>query len=156
MFFNFLIWFDIKDSRSCDVLIHEKSLHNLFVICIASHVCLTSICLDKIYDYVYHVFLQTKVLTAIFSLPHGDFLSSWCSSELPMKEEDGAIEYDSFAAAGWVLDVFPLINPRNPPILEFTAVSNSMPQASYAHQRTSLFVKVIANLHCFVPTICEG
>ncbi|KAF3436366.1 hypothetical protein FNV43_RR23458 [Rhamnella rubrinervis] len=97
----------------------------------------------------------TKVLTAIFSLPHGDFLSSWCSSELPMKEEDGSIEYDSFAAAGWVLDVFSSINPRDPPSLEFTAVSHSMPQASYAHQRTSLFVKVIANLHCFVPTICE-
>lgn len=73
-----------------------------------------------------------------------------------MKEEDGSIEYDSFAAAGWVLDVFSSINPRNPPSLEFTAVSSSMPQASYAHQRTSLFVKVIANLHCFVPTICEG
>ncbi|XP_015891659.3 nodulin homeobox isoform X1 [Ziziphus jujuba] len=97
----------------------------------------------------------TKVLTAIFSLPHGDFLSTWCSSELPVKEEDGSIEYDSFAAAGWVLDVFSSINPRNPPSLDFTAVSNNMSQASYAHQRTSLFVKVIANLHCFVPTICE-
>lgn len=31
-----------------------------------------------------------------------------------------------------------------------------MPQASYAHNRTSLFVKVIANLHCFIPNICEG
>ncbi|XP_022735159.1 nodulin homeobox-like isoform X4 [Durio zibethinus] len=27
--------------------------------------------------------------------------------------------------------------------------------ASYVHQRTSLFVKMIANLHCFVPNICE-
>lgn len=116
----------------------------------------TSICLEYVCDCVVCMSLQTKVLTAIFSLPHGDFLSTWCSSELPVKEEDGSIEYDSFAAAGWVLDVFSSINPRNPPSLDFTAVSNNMSQASYAHQRTSLFVKVIANLHCFVPTICEG
>ncbi|XP_024032046.1 nodulin homeobox [Morus notabilis] len=97
----------------------------------------------------------TRVLTAIFSLPHGDFLSSWCSSELPVKEDDGSIEYDSFASAGWVLDVLSSINPQHAPSLEFTVVSNSLQQASYAHQRTSLFVKVIANLHCFVPNICE-
>lgn len=100
--------------------------------------------------------LQTKVLTAIFLLPHGDFLSSWCSSELPLKEEDGPIEYDSFASAGWVLDVLSSTNVQNPTSLELTVVLNSVPQASYAHQRTSLFVKVIANLHCFVPNICEG
>ncbi|XP_062087013.1 nodulin homeobox isoform X2 [Humulus lupulus] len=97
----------------------------------------------------------TKVLTAIFSLPHGDFLSSWCSSELPLKEEDGSIEYDSFASAGWVLDVLSSTDLQNPTNLELTVVSNSMSQASYAHQRTALFVKVIANLHCFVPNICE-
>lgn len=100
--------------------------------------------------------LQTKVLTAIFSLPHGDFLSSWCSSVLPVKEEDGTIEYDSFATAGWVLDVVSSIDLQNARSLEFTVTPNSMTQASYVHQRTSLFVKIIANLHCFVPTICEG
>lgn len=112
--------------------------------------------LEETCDCVFYMFLQTRVLTAIFSLPHGDFLSSWCSSELPVKEDDGSIEYDSFASAGWVLDVFSSINPQHAPSLEFTVVSNSLQQASYAHQRTSLFVKVIANLHCFVPNICEG
>ncbi|KAM5563872.1 nodulin homeobox [Rosa sericea] len=97
----------------------------------------------------------TKVLTAIFSLPHGDFLSSWCSSVLPVKEEDGTIEYDSFATAGWVLDVVSSIELHNARSLEFSVTRNSMTQASYAHQRTSLFVKIIANLHCFIPTICE-
>ncbi|PRQ26234.1 putative Homeobox domain-containing protein [Rosa chinensis] len=97
----------------------------------------------------------TKVLTAIFSLPHGDFLSSWCSSVLPVKEEDGTIEYDSFATAGWVLDVVSSIELHNARSLEFSVPRNSMTQASYAHQRTSLFVKIIANLHCFIPTICE-
>ncbi|KAK7852782.1 nodulin homeobox [Quercus suber] len=97
----------------------------------------------------------TKVLTAIFSLPHGDFLSSWCSSNLPMREEDGSLEYDSFAAAGWVLDKLSSLDLSNGTNLEFTSLPNNMPQTSYEHQRTSLFVKVIANLHCFVPTICE-
>uniref|UniRef100_A0A9I9DLF0 Nodulin homeobox n=1 Tax=Cucumis melo TaxID=3656 RepID=A0A9I9DLF0_CUCME len=97
----------------------------------------------------------TKVLTAVFSLSHGDFLSSWCSSDLPVKEEDATLEYDSFAAAGWVLDNFfssGILHPKN---LDFTLIPSVMAPASYAHQRTSLFVKVIANLHCFVPSICE-
>ncbi|KAJ4828350.1 hypothetical protein Tsubulata_039054 [Turnera subulata] len=96
----------------------------------------------------------TKVLTAIFSLPHGDFLSIWCSSELPPREEDATLEYDTFAAAGWVLDLSPQ-KPSNAINLEISLIPSSMPQAAYAHQRTSLFVKVIANLHCFVPNICE-
>ncbi|XP_022998152.1 nodulin homeobox [Cucurbita maxima] len=97
----------------------------------------------------------TKVLTAVFSLSHGDFLSSWCSSDLPVKEEDATLEYDSFAAAGWVLDNFFSLGILHPKNLDFTLIPSTMAPASYAHQRTSLFVKVIANLHCFVPTICE-
>ncbi|XP_022156266.1 nodulin homeobox isoform X3 [Momordica charantia] len=97
----------------------------------------------------------TKVLTAVFSLSHGDFLSSWCSSDLPVKEEDATLEYDSFAAAGWVLENFSSLGPLRPKSLDFTLIPSIMAPASYAHQRTSLFVKVIANLHCFVPTICE-
>ncbi|XP_051141645.1 nodulin homeobox isoform X2 [Andrographis paniculata] len=64
----------------------------------------------------------TETLAATFSLPHGEFLSGWCSTDLPVCEDDG------------ILDV---------------------PRASYAHQRTSLFIKVIANLHCFVPDVCQ-
>jgi hypothetical protein len=100
--------------------------------------------------------LQTKVLTAIFSLPHGDFLSSWCSSNLPLREEDASVEYDSFTATGWLLDKHSSLGLPNGTNFEFTLNPNSMPQGSYEHQRTSLFVKVIANLHCFVPNICEG
>lgn len=100
--------------------------------------------------------LQTKVLTAIFSLPHGEFLSIWCSSELPPREEDATLEYDLFTAAGWVLDTFSSLNLSNASDIEIILIPSNMPQAAYAHQRTSLFVKVIANLHCFVPNICEG
>ncbi|KAJ9184038.1 hypothetical protein P3X46_007822 [Hevea brasiliensis] len=97
----------------------------------------------------------TKVLTAIFSLPHGEFLSIWCSSELPPREEDATLDYDLFTAAGWVLDTFSSLNLSNAIGIEIILIPSNMPQAAYAHQRTSLFVKVIANLHCFVPNICE-
>ncbi|XP_028756976.1 nodulin homeobox [Neltuma alba] len=97
----------------------------------------------------------TKVLAAIFMLSHRDFLNCWCSSNLPEKEEDATLEYDIFAAVGWILENTSLEDLLNTANLEFNLVRNSMPQASYAHHRTSLFVKVIANLHCFVPNICE-
>jgi len=70
-------------------------------------------------------------------------------------EEDASLEYDIFAAVGWILDNTTL-DVRNATNLEFNLVPNSMPKASYAHHRTSLFVKFFANLHCFVPNICEG
>lgn len=96
---------------------------------------------------------QTEVLARICSLPHGDFLSSWCSSDLPLREEDVTLEYDPFAATGWILEFsFPKTETKSDP----TLVPNNMTRASYAHQRTSLLVKIIANLHCFVPNICEG
>ncbi|KAH6813999.1 hypothetical protein C2S51_023017 [Perilla frutescens var. frutescens] len=63
-----------------------------------------------------------EALAAIFLLPHGEFLSGWCSSDLPDCEEDAPLD---------------------------------VPPASYAHQRTSLLIKVIANLHCFVPDVCQ-
>lgn len=97
----------------------------------------------------------TEVLAAIFSLPHGEFLSSWCSSDLPVREEDASLEYDPFVAAGWVLDSFSSPDLLNLMSSESTFIQNNMSQAPYAHQRTSLLVKVIANLHCFVPNICE-
>ncbi|EYU46643.1 hypothetical protein MIMGU_mgv1a001710mg [Erythranthe guttata] len=64
----------------------------------------------------------TEALAAIFLLPPGEFLSGWCSSYLPVCEDD--------------------------------AISD-VSQESYAHQRTSLLIKVIANLHCFVPDVCR-
>ncbi|KAG2371351.1 Nodulin homeobox [Vigna angularis] len=102
----------------------------------------------------YMILCFTKVLTAIISLSHGDFLSCWCSSNLPEMEEDASLEYDIFAAVGWILDNTTL-DVRKATNLEFNLVPNSMPKASYAHHRTSLFVKFFANLHCFVPNICE-
>ncbi|WJX69540.1 hypothetical protein P8452_53767 [Trifolium repens] len=102
----------------------------------------------------YMILCFTEVLTAIISLSHGDFLSCWCSSNLSETEQDASLEYDIFAAVGWVLhntspDVKDATN------LEFNLTPNYMLKASYAHHRTSLFVKFFANLHCFVPNVCE-
>ena len=102
--------------------------------------------------------LQTEFLGAIFSLSHGDFLSMWCSADHPVREEDATLYYELFPAAGWALDSVSPSDLSNTTNLDFTLIpnNNNMSQASYIHQRTSLFVKVIANLHCFVPNICEG
>ncbi|XP_057985605.1 nodulin homeobox-like [Hevea brasiliensis] len=97
----------------------------------------------------------TSVLTAVFSLRHGEFLSIWCSSELPPREEDATLEYDLFTAAGRILDAFSSLNLSNAIDVDIILTPRNMPQVTYARQRTSLFVKVIANLHCFVPSICE-
>ncbi|XP_022753023.1 nodulin homeobox-like isoform X3 [Durio zibethinus] len=97
----------------------------------------------------------TEFLSAIFSLSHGDFLSMWCSADFPVREEDATLYYELFPAAGWALYSVSSSDLSNTKNLEFTLMPNNMSQASYAHQRTSLFVKVIANLHCFVPNICE-
>ncbi|KAK4357315.1 hypothetical protein RND71_022925 [Anisodus tanguticus] len=93
----------------------------------------------------------TDVLTEIFSVMHGEFLSTWCSSDLPIREEDATLEYDPFAAAGWV----PFSDQLNAISTESTFVPSNVPLLSYPHQRTSLLVKVLANLHCFVPDICK-
>ncbi|WMV47535.1 hypothetical protein MTR67_040920, partial [Solanum verrucosum] len=103
----------------------------------------------------YHPSQMTEVLTGIFSVTHGEFLSTWCSSDLPIREEDATLEYDPFAAAGWVLDLFPFSDQLNAMSTESTFVPSNVTRLSYPHQRTSLLVKVLANLHCFVPDICK-
>ncbi|KAL2932860.1 Nodulin homeobox [Bienertia sinuspersici] len=97
-----------------------------------------------------------EVLAAILSVPYQLFLSSWCSSDLPLKEEDASLEYEPFAMAGWILDSSSTPDTLNAKSYEFNLIQSNNSQAPYAHQRTSLLVKVIANLHCFVPKICKG
>ncbi|XP_015088556.1 nodulin homeobox isoform X3 [Solanum pennellii] len=106
-------------------------------------------------DLAKSIALETEILTGIFSVTHGEFLSTWCSSDLPIREEDATLEYDPFAAAGWVLDLFPFSDQLNAMSTESTFVPSNVPRLSYPHQRTSLLVKVLANLHCFVPDICK-
>ncbi|KAL9683749.1 hypothetical protein QQ045_021174 [Rhodiola kirilowii] len=97
-----------------------------------------------------------EVLTSVVSYPHGEFLSSWCSSVPPSGEEDVSLEFDAFAAAGWILDSFSSLGLLNATYSESNFIQNSPPQASQAHYKTSLLVKIIANLHFFGPEVCKA
>ncbi|CAL5355499.1 unnamed protein product [Camellia sinensis] len=94
-------------------------------------------------------------ITTYFLFPHQEFLSSWCSSDLPFPEEDATVEFDSHVASGCVLDSLSSSDLLNVMSSGFTLIPSIMPRASYAHQRVSLLVKIIANLHCFAPKICK-
>ncbi|OVA11424.1 hypothetical protein BVC80_9003g45 [Macleaya cordata] len=101
----------------------------------------------------------THILAEALSLPHEEFLPSWCSTDLPLMEEDATLEYDPFVAAGVVLVSLSVGFGTSMPLNDKNTECNfniiGLPQASYAQQRTSLLVKIIANLHCFVPDVCE-
>uniref|UniRef100_A0A7N0ZQM5 Homeobox domain-containing protein n=1 Tax=Kalanchoe fedtschenkoi TaxID=63787 RepID=A0A7N0ZQM5_KALFE len=97
-----------------------------------------------------------EVLTAVVSYPHGEFLSAWCSSVPPLGEEDVSLEFDPFAAAGWILDSFSSLGLLNATYSESNFIQNSLPQASHAHYKTSLLIKIIANLHFFGPEVCKA
>ncbi|MCL7041640.1 hypothetical protein MKW94_018393, partial [Papaver nudicaule] len=88
----------------------------------------------------------THVLAEVLSLPQEEFVHYWCSNSLRLAEEgDATLEYDPFVAAGAVLVSKTECN--------FNVIS--VPQVSYAQHKTSLLVKIIANLHCFIPNLCE-
>ncbi|KAI3668223.1 hypothetical protein L6452_43300 [Arctium lappa] len=98
----------------------------------------------------YIVLNFTEVLTTVFLLPHGEFLSSWCSSALEPCEEDVIIDYDSLSAAGQALGVFSTSH-----VIQSAVRTRRAPRTPYARQKTSLLVKIVANLTCFVPDICK-
>ncbi|EOA19928.1 hypothetical protein CARUB_v10000178mg [Capsella rubella] len=95
----------------------------------------------------------SMVISAVFCLSHGDFLSMLCSSDLSSREDDANIDYDLFMSAGWVLSVFSSSRQSVPQFK--LSLQNNLTMSSYAHQRTSLFIKMIANLHCFIPNVCQ-
>lgn len=100
-------------------------------------------------------YLQSMVLSAVFCLSHGDFLSMLCSSDLSSREDDANVDYDLFLSAGWVLSVLSSSGQLVTPQFKLS-LQNNLTMSSYAHQRTSLVIKMIANLHCFVPNVCQG
>ncbi|XP_010430680.2 PREDICTED: nodulin homeobox-like isoform X2 [Camelina sativa] len=96
----------------------------------------------------------SMVLSAVLCLSHGDFLKMFCSSDLSSREDDANVDYDLFMSVGWVLSL--LSSSGQAVIPQFKlSLQNNLTMSSYAHQRTSLFIKMIANLHCFVPNICQ-
>ncbi|XP_020244804.1 nodulin homeobox isoform X2 [Asparagus officinalis] len=131
-------------------------------------VLLNSLCLADIYsdDSNFRSFFMTnaiQVLIEILGIPHEEFRSRWCSTDIPM-EEDINLEYDPFTAAGVALLFLSpdcdsaLSAPVPPSENNFGCHSNfngAMSLLTYAQQKASYLVKIIANLHCFIPNICE-
>jgi hypothetical protein len=94
-------------------------------------------------------------LTQILAIPHDEFVSSWCSVNLPVIEEDANLDYDPFSAAEVALlasdDTLTEAKANYPCHFRFET-----PSIAYAQTRTSCVVKIIANFHVFVLNICEG
>ncbi|KAJ4910222.1 sequence-specific DNA binding [Raphanus sativus] len=95
----------------------------------------------------------SMILSAVFCLSHEDFVSMLCSSTLSSREDDATLDYELFSSAGCALKVFSSSGIWNIPQFRLN-FQNNLTMSSYAHQRTSLLVKIMANLHCFSPGIC--
>ncbi|CDY62086.1 BnaC02g46750D [Brassica napus] len=96
---------------------------------------------------------ESTILSALFCLSHEEFVSMLCSSALSSREDDATLDYDLFKSAGWVLSVFSSSSLLDVPQFKLN-FQNNLTMSSYAHQRTSLVIKIIANLHCFAPEVC--
>ncbi|KAE8773744.1 nodulin homeobox-like [Hordeum vulgare] len=94
-------------------------------------------------------------LTQILATPHDEFVSSWCSVDLPVLEDDANLDYDPFGAADLALLAASNMLTEAKVNYSCNFRSISMPSIQYAQTRTSCVVKIIANLHVFVPNICE-
>ena len=87
--------------------------------------------------------MQTEVLSRVFLLAHGKFLSNWCSYNSEPLEEDITLNYDSFSASRHVWVWCHVQNFFQYPSCFWDPLSIS--------KNSSLLVKFVANLTCFVP-----
>ena len=94
--------------------------------------------------------MQAESLTRVFTQPHKEFLRNWCSSERDPIEEDVHLKFDSVAAARKILVVIPILDVSK------STYSNRALQTPYAHQKSSLLIKIIAHLTCFNSDTPKG
>lgn len=115
---------------------------------------------------------QTSDLADVLASSPSAFMSTWCNSYAKGSIEnticDPVLIYDPFRAAG--LAMLPLKNSILKSTMKTTRNSPSLPDVSsgcclstgklnfttYSNERSSLFVKIMANLHCFDPEVCTG
>jgi hypothetical protein len=71
-------------------------------------------------------------------------------------EDDANLDYDPFGAAELALAASSNMLTEAKANYSCSFRSISMPSLAYAQTRTACVVKIIANLHVFVPNICEG
>ena len=95
--------------------------------------------------------MQAESLTRVFTQPHKEFLRNWCSSERDPIEEDVHLEFDSVAVAGEILGVIP-----RPDVSKSAYSTSRALQTLYAHQKSSLLIKIIAHLTCFNSDTPKG
>ncbi|KAD3338215.1 hypothetical protein E3N88_33736 [Mikania micrantha] len=98
----------------------------------------------------YIVLNLTEVLARAFSQPQREFSKTWCSNDLEPAEEDIVMEFDPISSAGQVLGFISTSQVQPSTWSNFQA-----PQTPYAHLKSSLLVKILANLTSFVPGLCE-
>ncbi|MFS7901806.1 putative nodulin homeobox protein [Helianthus anomalus] len=94
--------------------------------------------------------MQTEVLTRVFLQPQREFLSTWCSNDHEPIEEENDMDFDSISAAGQVLGLISKSHVQHSTWHNFQGSPTP-----YAYQRSSLLVKILANL-AYVPDLSEG
>ncbi|XP_020576563.1 nodulin homeobox isoform X2 [Phalaenopsis equestris] len=103
------------------------------------------------------------VLNELLAVPHQVFLSNWCTVDAHLSEEDGNLEYDPFIAASLALvlqsgspeSILSSVSQPSEINFSFHSNFNGFHLVTYGQQRTSYLIKIVANLHCFVPSFCE-
>ncbi|KAJ0620907.1 putative nodulin homeobox protein [Helianthus annuus] len=91
----------------------------------------------------------TEVLTRVFLQPQREFLSTWCSNDHEPIEEENDMDFDSISAAGLVLGLISKSHVQHSTWHNFQGSPTP-----YAYQRSSLLVKILANL-AYVPDLSE-
>ncbi|MFS7901816.1 putative nodulin homeobox protein [Helianthus anomalus] len=94
--------------------------------------------------------MQTEFLTRVFLQPQREFLSTWCSNDHEPIEEENDMDFDSISAAGQVLGLISKSHVQHSTWHNFQGSPTP-----YAYQRSSLLVKILANL-AYVPDLSEG
>ncbi|KAF5820443.1 putative nodulin homeobox protein [Helianthus annuus] len=92
-----------------------------------------------------------KVLTRVFLQPQREFISTWCTYDHEPAEEEIVVDFNPTSAAGLVLGLNSSFNVQHSTWSNFQA-----PRTPYRVQRSSLLIKIVANLACYDPDLSEG
>ncbi|KAJ0823748.1 putative nodulin homeobox protein [Helianthus annuus] len=91
-----------------------------------------------------------KVLTRVFLQPQREFISTWCTYDHEPAEEEIVVDFNPTSAAGLVLGLNSSFNVQHSTWSNFQA-----PRTPYRVQRSSLLIKIVANLACYDPDLSE-
>ncbi|KAJ0791128.1 putative nodulin homeobox protein [Helianthus annuus] len=92
-----------------------------------------------------------EVLTRVFLQPQREFISTWCTYDHEPAEEEIVVDFNPTSAAGLVLGLNSSFNVQHSTWSNFQA-----PRTPFRVQRSSLLIKIVANLACYDPDLSEG